>query len=473
MRVPILAGITDWILSLEGGAALAVVFLLPALEASAFVGFIFPGEVAVLLGGVLAHDGRVSLGAVIAAGISGAVVGDTIGYLVGRRYGQRILTVVGRRIPFLRHRIDEHLEQARAYLRRRGGLAIFLGRFTAALRVMVPGLAGMAEMPYPEFFFFNALGGAIWATAFVLLGYAAGAAWESVAGWATRVGLALLVLVLVTLVATRVLRNLRERGEPVPDRLARIRPVAAFRRRFPGQATWLARRVDPRPARGFLLSTVAVLGVASAWLAGAFTQDVLAHEEAVRHDPGIERFIVDHREAWLTGAMKAVTWLGSNLVLASLVVLVGAFYLFRRRTWLPGLVLAVSLVGASWIADGLRVAVGRARPPEELRLIAVSGPSFPSDYAAQAAAALCGIAAILVSGRTVGAKLGIWPVAIALSVLVAFSQLYLGVHWFTDTVAGLALGGAWLCLIAGVAIAFGAPRETLLGWDSSPRSTDR
>src|ERR671930_100686 len=340
--VRVLAGITDWILSLEGGAALAVVFLLPALEASAFVGFIFPGEVAVLLGGVLAHDGRVSLGAVIAAGISGSVVGDTIGYLVGRRYGQQILTVVGRRIPFLRHRIDEHLEQARAYLRRRGGLAIFLGRFTAALRVMVPGLAGMAEMPYPEFFFFNALGGAIWATAFVLLGYAAGAAWESVAGWATRGGLPLPLL------------------------------------RFPGQATWLARRVDPRPARGFLLSTVAVLGVASAWLAGAFTQDVLAHEEAVRHDPGIERFIVDHREAWLTGAMKVVTWLGSNLVLAPLVVLVGAFYLLRRRTWLPGLVLVVSLAGASWIPDGLKLAIGRARPPEELRLIAVSGLSFPS-----------------------------------------------------------------------------------------------
>lgn len=466
-----LAGITDWILTLEGGAALAVVFLLPALEASAFVGFVFPGEVAVLLGGVLAHDGRVSLGAAIAAGISGAVVGDTIGYVVGRRYGHRILSVVGRRIPFLRHRIDEHLEQARAYLRRRGGLAIFLGRFTAALRVMVPGLAGMAEMPYPEFFFFNALGGAIWATAFVLLGYAAGAAWESVAGWATRVGLSLLAFVLVALVATRVLRNLREQGEPVQDRLARIRPVAALRRRFPGQSAWLARRVDPRPARGFLLSVVVVIGVASSWLAGAFTQDVLAHEEAVRHDPGIERFIVDHREAWLTGAMKLVTWLGSNVVLAPLLVIVGGFYILRRRTWLPGLVLAVSLVGASWIADGLKVAVDRARPPEAVRLIAVSGPSFPSGHAVHAAAALCGIAAVLASGRTTGAKVGIWAVAAVLSALVAFSRLYLGVHWFTDVVAGLALGGAWLCLIAGVTIAFRAPGETLGGWGSSAPST--
>jgi membrane-associated phospholipid phosphatase len=396
------------------------------------------------------------------------VLGDTVGYLVGRRYGHRILTEVGRRIPFLRHRIDEHLEQARTYLRRRGGLAILLGRFTAALRVMVPGLAGMAEMPYPEFLIFNALGGALWATAFVLLGYAAGAAWESVAGWATRIGLALLALVVATLAATRALQILRERGEPVPDRLAWIGPVASLRRRFPGPAAWLARRVDPRPARGFLLSVVMVLGVASSWLAGALTQDVLAHDEAVRDDPGIERLIVEHREAWLTGGMRVVTWLGSNVVLAPLVVLVGVFYVVRRRTWLPGFVLAVSLLGVSWITDGLKVAVGRPRPPEAVRLIAVSSPSFPSGHAAHAAAALCGIAAVLASGRTTGAKVRIWVLAIVLSALVAFSRLYLGVHWFTDLVAGLALGGAWLCLIVVATIAFRAPGETFLGWDSKP-----
>src|SRR5438093_2077534 len=154
-----IAGITDWILSLGGAAALAIVFLVPALEASAFLGFLFPGEVAVLLGGVLAYNGRVPLSAVIAAAVLGAIVGDTIGYFVGRRWGHQILRTVGRRVPFLGHRIDEHLENARAYLKRRGGIAIFLGRFTAALRVMVPGLAGMAEMPYREFFVYKRSGG--------------------------------------------------------------------------------------------------------------------------------------------------------------------------------------------------------------------------------------------------------------------------------------------------------------------------
>src|SRR5437899_6861155 len=135
------AGITDWILSLNGWLALAIVFLVPALEASAFLGFVFPGEIAVILGGVLAYNGRVALPAVIVAAVAGAIIGDTVGYFVGRRWGRRLLQgTVGR---FVRH---EHLERAEAYLRERGGKAVFFGRFTAALRVLIPGMAGMSGL---------------------------------------------------------------------------------------------------------------------------------------------------------------------------------------------------------------------------------------------------------------------------------------------------------------------------------------
>ena len=228
-----LAGIADRILSLHGWVALAIVFLLTALEASAFVGFVFPGEIAVLLGGVLASRGRVVLPEVLVAAIAGAIIGDSIGYAVGRRWGHRILKGAGRHVPLIRHRIDEHLESAQALVRRRGGAAVFIGRFTAALRVMVPGLAGMAGMPYASFAFYNVLGGIVWATCFVFLGYFAGEAWERVAGDASRIGLVILGLVLVGLVVGRVLRNVREHGERLPDRLARFRPVAAIRRRLP------------------------------------------------------------------------------------------------------------------------------------------------------------------------------------------------------------------------------------------------
>ena len=95
MALPVpIASLSSKILSLHGWVALAIVFLVPALEASAFLGFLFPGELAVLLGGVLAFQHRVPLWAAIVAAVAGAVIGDSIGYLIGRRWGRSLL--VGR-----------------------------------------------------------------------------------------------------------------------------------------------------------------------------------------------------------------------------------------------------------------------------------------------------------------------------------------------------------------------------------------
>jgi len=442
-----LARITDWILTLNGGVALAVVFLIPALEASAFLGFLFPGEIAVLLGGVLAFHGRLSLPAVIAAAVAGAFVGDTVGYVVGRRWGRQILRRVGRRIPFLRHRIDEHLESAQAYVRRRGGAAVFFGRFTAALRVMVPGLAGMAEIPYGQFAFYNAAGGLLWGTGFVLLGYLAGAAWRRVAADASKIGLALLVVVLLGLVVGRLLRGVRERGERLPDRLARVRSVAWVRGKFPRRSAWLARRIDVDSPWGFALSLVVVAGVTSGWIFAGLAQDVLAHEEAALSDPGVTRLVVAHRVAWATGLMKGMTWLGSSWVLIPLVVALSGYLALRRHDrWLAALLL-VALVGADVCYRVAKSLVGRARPPAVLHLVGASGFSFPSGHATAATAAWGAVAVALTVGRTVRVKALAGTCAGLVAALVAFSRVYLGVHWWTDVVAGMALGGAWLCLL--------------------------
>ncbi len=470
-----MASITDWILSLNGTFALAIVFLVPALESSAFLGFLFPGEVAVLLGGVLAFNGRIALPAAIIAAVLGAVLGDTIGYFVGRRWGRQILRTIGTKVPFLGHRIDEHLDRAEAYLQRRGGIAIFLGRFTAALRVMVPGLAGMAEMPYGEFFLFNALGGLIWGTGFVLIGYFTGAAWQRVAADASKVGLGLLILVLIGLIAARVLRGLRERGERVSDRLARIPPIARLRGRFPRSAAWLARRVDATSRRGFLLSLVVVAGTICAWVFVALTQDVLAHEEAVKLDPGIERFVIAHRVSGLTSAMKGVTWLGSNTVLVPLVVVLGAYLLVRRRDWRSAALLVAALGGANILYHAAKSAVERPRPPVSLHLISVSGFGFPSGHATASIACWGMVAVVLGAGPRTSAKVALWLSAGLIAVLVGLSRIYLGVHWWTDVVGGLALGGLWLCLLS-LVVVFNDVRRNRAGalqTDASPEPTNR
>src|SRR5260370_28204813 len=112
--VGLVAGVTDRILSLPGWLVLALVFAFPALEASAFVGFVFPGEVAVILGGVAAWRGTVPLWAVIAAAVAGAVLGDSAGYLIGRRWGDRLLHGTIGRLPVSRPRLARHRDCAPA-----------------------------------------------------------------------------------------------------------------------------------------------------------------------------------------------------------------------------------------------------------------------------------------------------------------------------------------------------------------------
>jgi membrane-associated protein len=151
------------------------VFLLPFLEASVFLGFVIPGETALVFGGVLAgrhetpghpHPGLV---VILVLAIVGAILGDAVGYGIGRRYGTGLqASRLGQKVGEDRWRTTE------AFLIRRGGPAVFFGRFTALLRALVPGAAGMAKLPYKTFALWNMLGGAFWATACVLGGYVVG-----------------------------------------------------------------------------------------------------------------------------------------------------------------------------------------------------------------------------------------------------------------------------------------------------------
>ncbi len=196
-----MSSLADKILTLPPALALLLVFALPALEASAFVGFVIPGEIGVILGGVLANQHKLPLWAALAAGIAGAIIGDSIGYEVGRRYGNRLLRKLPNRVMK-----PEHIDKAEQAVKRNGGKAVFLGRFTAALRVLVPGMSGMSGIPYGSFLAWNAAGGLIWSTAFVLLGYAAGSQYERVAHNGTLAGLILLAIIAVV-VAVKVVRS--------------------------------------------------------------------------------------------------------------------------------------------------------------------------------------------------------------------------------------------------------------------------
>jgi membrane protein DedA with SNARE-associated domain len=190
------------ILAAPAPLVIAVVGLVVLAEDALFVGFVIPGETVAILGGVAASLGHVPLAAVLAVVVAAAVVGDTIGFEVGRRLGPRILAA-----RFLqRHR--SRLDEARGFLGRRGGWAVFLGRWTAFFRAVMPALAGTTPMSYRRFFVFNATGGLLWGVAVVLAGYLAGASYGAVEkAFGRDAGLAGLLVVAVVAVVWHLRRG--------------------------------------------------------------------------------------------------------------------------------------------------------------------------------------------------------------------------------------------------------------------------
>lgn len=194
-------GITGWLLHFNGPTAYAIIGFLAFAEAALLVGFFIPGETAVVIGGVLAGLGSVNLEVMMAVVVVCAIVGDSCGYEVGKHAGPWLLE---RRL--LKGNIA--VQRTINMLERYGGPAVFLGRFVAFARALIPGLAGMSGVRYRTFLFFNAVGGIIWGVGYTLLGYVVGLSFEHIL---SVVGLWSIAVVGVVVVAVLVIHVIRKR----------------------------------------------------------------------------------------------------------------------------------------------------------------------------------------------------------------------------------------------------------------------
>lgn len=169
-----MTGLLGDLLTANSWAVYLIVGFLVFAEDALFVGFVIPGETAAVLGGVAAYLGHVNLTAIAGIVVLAAIVGDSVGFEVGRHFGPRILQLG----PLAKH--QHRLADAQAFLRERGGAAVFLGRFVAFFRATMPALAGISRMHYPKFLRWNAFGGIVWGITFVCLGYFAGTSYQAI-----------------------------------------------------------------------------------------------------------------------------------------------------------------------------------------------------------------------------------------------------------------------------------------------------
>ncbi len=168
-------------------------YVLPAIIGLESMGIPSPGETALVAAAILASQGKLNIVLVILIGVTSAIVGDNVGYLLGRRYGRGVFMASG---PFLHHRVHA-IRYGDGFFKRHGSKAVFLGRWIALVRFATAWLAGINRMPIKRFFFWNALGGITWGITYGLVGYFGGKAAAHVLAQAGLIGLGVMVAMFV------------------------------------------------------------------------------------------------------------------------------------------------------------------------------------------------------------------------------------------------------------------------------------
>ena len=180
----------EWLVDLFARYGYTVVFLGVFLENT---GLPVPGETALLAGAALAKFGRLSLVWVILTAIGGAILGDNLGFLIGRRGGRRLAVRHGPKIGLTAKR----LAQFDAFFLRHGAKTVFLARFITGLRVFGAMLAGASGLQWGRFLVYNATGAVVWSTAVGVAGYTLAYSWERLERWIGRSGLIALAIIAV------------------------------------------------------------------------------------------------------------------------------------------------------------------------------------------------------------------------------------------------------------------------------------
>lgn len=170
-----------------------IVFVTMLVENSSGIGSIFPGDTILLLAGFYARSTELSLSLLIAVGITGAVLGDNLSYVIGRYGGQRLINRLEKRWKSLRPRI----EKSRHYFQEHGGKTVMFGRNVAVVRTFIPLLAGVGKMPYPKFALYNFIGVGFHITAVLVVGYFFGQYRDEVERIIRGTGFVLLALVVL------------------------------------------------------------------------------------------------------------------------------------------------------------------------------------------------------------------------------------------------------------------------------------
>ena len=433
----LLHGITGYIAA-NPHFAYAAVLLLALSESLPVIGAVIPGSGVIIALSALVPGGTLKFWPMLLAALAGAVIGDGFAFWLGHRYHREILT----RWPLVRQ--PDAVARAEAFFTRHGDKSVFIARFTPGVRAVIPLFAGILGMRARRFYFANILSALVWAPAHILPGVAVGASFGMFGAAAEPLAIIALLLVVLGWLLLQAVRFLGRRAYPLLHGwLVRLRHWAAARDTFLARA--VSAVLDSDRPEGRILLLLGVLLAGAAWLFLGILEDVVSGDPLVRADAAIYHALQGLRTIAGDRVMITFTELGDTVVVIAVTAAVFA-YLAARRRWRTAAYWLAAVAGASALNTVIKLALHRARPGE-LLYTGASAFSFPSGHSTTNMA-MYGFLGFL-AAREVRPALrpAIGISVITLVLLIAVSRLYLGAHWFSDVVAGLAFGTLWLAVL--------------------------
>jgi undecaprenyl-diphosphatase len=429
-----LAPLLEWLQQHPHWAGFAV-FLTAMLESLLLVGLFLPGSVLMFGFGALVAAGAMELWPTLLWAVLGAVAGDGTSFLIGRHFHQRL------RVMWPFYKYPRLMARGVDFFHHHGGKSIILARFVGPVRPILPAVAGMLNMPTGRFFLFNAFSAVLWAPAYLLPGLMFGASMGLAAEIAGRLALLLALLIAVLWFSLwlvwRLLRLLQPHASYWMTR------TLDWSRRHPRLHPLAAGLLDPQHPEARSMTLLTGLLLAASWGFMLTLQQMLGGSLLAGFNPLVFNLLQELRTPFADRAMVAVTLLGDARVLSALVVGL-SLWLALKGYWKASLHWLAAFAITALLTRLLKLSTASPRPLEPYPDLALS---FPSGHASLSIAAF-GFLALLVARELPGPRRWIpYLAATLVCVPIAFSRLYLGVHWLSDVLGGLSLGLFWVALM--------------------------
>ncbi|PIX68519.1 PA-phosphatase, partial [Candidatus Roizmanbacteria bacterium CG_4_10_14_3_um_filter_39_13] len=304
------------------------------------VGLFIPGSSALLLMGAMAAGGSFDIGDLIFFAVCGAIIGDNINYIIGKKLGSSVST---KGFWFIR---PNHIQKAYAFFERHGSKSVFLGRFVPSMKEIVPFIAGSLRMRRARFMVWNILGGIGWSLVWILPGYFFATSLNTAAEWISRTGFLLLYVVAFLVLGALIKWFIVRKGQAIfllfrslwasfKQSFSENKELIAYTKKHPRVFSWIAKRLNPHSVLGRPATFLFLIFVYVSFLFGGVIESLIKSEVITSVDIRVSHLLLLFRDNESVQIFWWITVLGkAHMVLVVICAVSAILWVLKKRIYL-------------------------------------------------------------------------------------------------------------------------------------------